>query len=328
MILASGVCVFAQQTPEVPPVPSPTIPKKVEYKAPVAVVAAPRGTVERSIAVDKKPTISMCVASGVVRVTGWDRDEVRALVDGGDFTFKVAERSAKGDQPSWIFIIGDPRAKGAVKPDECLSGDLIEIDVPRDASINIKGSPDETRINSVSKVKIETISGSIFARNVASGVSASTFEGAIIVERSKGPMMLASTSGAIVAFDLGQAETGDVFKAKTQGGTITLQSVTHRQVEVNTISGAVVYRGTLLGGGLYSFGSQNGRVTLNLPVTTGCKFNAWYGVGYFNTEIAAPNMVKSGPSATGQLGKTETGCTLTLKTTSGTLRIAADANSK
>jgi hypothetical protein len=311
----------AQET--VPPAPAPTV------RPTVRVVVAPRPKVadlpsEKRIAVDKRPAVSLCVASGSVRVNGWDREEVRAMVaGGGSVGFRIAEKSAVNGKPAWVFVVGFEEPKGAGS-EECLEGDLIELDVPRESAVNIKGGTGEIRVDSVGKVKIENISGGILLRNIASGISAVTFEGTILVERSGGQIALASTSGSIVAFDVAQSESGDVFKARTNSGTVTLQAVGHRQVEVNTISGALVFRGGLKAGGQYTFGSQNGPVQLTLASGSNCRVNAWYGAGAFKSEIPLVKPLKAGPSTTGQIGSEESGCNLYLKTTSGLLRIGTE----
>lgn len=312
--------VIAQKSP--PPAPLP--------KRPTVTVAGtdpfgPRGESERSLAVDPKPTISLCVSNGRVRVNGWDRDEIRALVDGGAVGFKIAEKAPKTAKPTWIFVLGfDPMAATIVAPDECVSGISIELDVPRGTSVNIKGRPDETRVESVGKVKVETISGNIVLRNIASGITATTYEGSVQAESSKGPISLTSTSGGIVALDLSQSETGDGFKARTNGGAISLQAVGHRQVEAGSISGGVFFRGTLQAGGQYTLGTQNGRVQLTLPADSACKLTAWQGVGAFSSELPLTSPVRSGPSTTGLLGKTANECAIYLKTTSGQIRINAE----
>ncbi len=317
-VFASGIVAVAQRTPQVSPV------------RPVIVSSTPGIPSEKFIDVDAKPTVSLCVSGGAVKVTGWDRDEIRAFVDGGGSVgFKVAERNPKTDKAAWVFVLGfDPQSKVAGKTEECLAGETIELDVPREASVNIKGSPEETRIESVGKVRVENITGNIVLRNIGSGAWATTYDGAIMIERSSGPITLTSTSGGIVAFDVGQREVGDAFKARSSSGSVTLQSVGYRQLDVSTISGQIVYRGKLLGGGQYTFGSQNARVLLTLPASSACKVNAWYGAGAFSSEIPLQNETKSGPGTTGQLGKGETNCSIYLKTTSGQLRIVTESPEK
>ncbi len=338
IVVLAGVSAFAQ-TPRTPAPTTTTTPKPkpapvvLTVEAPVAIRLRNGDSTEKSVEVERRSTVSLCVTSGDVRVNGWDRAEVRALVDGGSLEFRVAERDPKTEKPSWIFVVGNAPVRAGVKnagvkSDECLSGDLVELDIPRDAAITLRGSPSDTRVESVLKAKIENISGNIVVRNVTNGVFATTYEGGIMVERSRGPMTLTSASGGIVAFDVGQSETGDVFKARTNGGAVTLQSLEFRQVEASSITGGVVYRGKLLAGGQYSFGSQNGRVVLAVPANTVCRVNAWNGLGGFVSDVPLQNAVKNGQSTLGRLGNDDNGCSLSLKTTTGQLRISVGTSDK
>jgi hypothetical protein len=278
---------------------------------------------ERSIAVEEKVNISLCITQGNIRINGWDRKEVRALVkEGSQVGFKVAEKHPQTEKPVWIFVIGfDPQKTSLVKPDECLLGKEIELDVPRDANINLKSRQSEIRIESVRKVKLENLNGDIFLNGVSEGISATTFGGNIRVENSGGEMVLTSTSGNIVVFDVRQSEFGESFKAKTNSGAIMLEAVGHRQIETNTFTGATVFRGEIANSGQYGFGTQTGAIFLTLPENSLCKINAWYGFGAFNSEIALQNVVKKEQSLAAQLGTGETNCTINLRTFNGAIKI-------
>ncbi len=338
-VVLAGTSAFAQTPttkaprPTTPATPKPNPPVIVTVDPALAIRVRDGVSTEKSVEVERKSTVSLCVTSGDVRVNGWDRAEVRALVDGGSLEFRVAERDPKSDKPTWIFVVGNAPVRAGVRTtgvrnDECLSGESVELDIPRDAAVTLKGSPSDTRVESVLKAKIENISGNIVVRNVTNGVFATTYEGGIMVERSRGPMTLTSASGGIVAFDVGQGETGDAFKARSNGGAVTLQSLEFRQVEASSITGSVVYRGNLLAGGQYSFGSQNARVLLAIPPGSICRVNAWNGLGGFFSEVPLQNAAKNGQSTTGRLGNDENGCSLSLKTTTGQLRISVGTNEK
>ena len=58
-------------------------------------------------------------------------------------------------------------------PSECIWGEEIEIDVPFNSTVNIKGQETITTIDTVRKASVKTISGDITLRNVT--VTAVTF---------------------------------------------------------------------------------------------------------------------------------------------------------
>lgn len=327
--LFAGAHVLAQRAvsnPVTNPTPPPKpFPKPIPKTGETGRIAKNESDIpaEKSIAVEAKVNVSFCVMQGNIRIYGWDRNEVRALVkEGSQVGFKVAEKHPQTEKPVWIFVLGfDPQKTTSSKPEECLSGNEIELDVPRGAIINLKSRQSEIKIESVRKVRVENLSGDIFLNDITEGISATTFGGNIAVENSGGEMMLNSMSGNIVAFSARQSEFGESFKAKTNSGTITLEAVEHRQIETNTLTGATIFRGKIASGGQYGFGTQTGAIFLTLPENSVCKVNAWYSFGAFNSDIALQNIVQKNQSLTAQLGTGETNCTINLRTFNGAIRI-------
>ena len=281
---------------------------------------------EKSIATDAKVAIKLCVSEGKIKINGWERDEVRAFVnEGSEVGFKVLQKNRQSEKPAWIQVLGfDPsKTEGEVRPEECLFGDDIEIDVPRNATIVIRNIASETVISSVAKVSVENVGGDIFLSDIAQGIEAKNHEGGVTVEKSSGSISLSSIRGNILAFDVNPSEIGDIFKAKTSNGAIVLQKVEHRQMDVSSNSGSIKFDGEFLGGGQYNFGTQNGSILLTIPLASSCKFNAIYGYGSFNTEIPMQNIVKPPDakvqSLSGVIGKGD--ATITLRTITGSINI-------
>ena len=281
---------------------------------------------EKSIAVDTKVNVSLCVSSGKLKINGWDRNEIRAFANGSAVGFKVLQKSKQNSQPVWVMIVGfDTTKKQTVNGDECLSGDDIEIDVPRSATVDVKNDESETTINSVAKATVKNVGGNIYLNGIERGVDATAYEGDITVEKSGGSINLSGTTGNIIAFDLAPSDIGDTFKAKTNSGAITLQNIEHRQMEINSNSGAMRFTGEFQNGGQYRFGTQNGSILLAIPETSSCKISASYGFGAFSSELPLQNLVKNAlvnsktQSLSAQMGAGD--ATLNLTTYSGAIRI-------
>jgi hypothetical protein len=332
--LAALCCLSFQsisaQTPLPKPKPtvSPKMPLPRTYPTPPkeakkVVVNEADTPAEKAIATESKVNITLCVKEGNVRINGWDRDEIRAYVaNGSQVGFKIVQENPKTKKPVWVSVLGfEPRKTREIKPEECLSGSEIEIDVPRNASINLESRESAIKIESVAKVKVETLSGGIYLNNIAGGIDATTYEGDLMVEKSGGQMILGNTAGNIIALDVAPSEIGDIFKAKTNSGRITLKSVEHRQIETGTISGSTTFDGELLGGGQYIFSTQNGSIVLAASPESVCKINAWFGFGAFASEIPLINTLKKEQSLSAQIGAGEATCSLNLKTGSGVIRI-------
>ncbi len=316
MIFIGASFSFAQKPPK------PEIPKSPEK---VRKIIKNRGETpaEKSIAVDAGINITLCVSDGKLKINGWERNEIRAFVTGGSQVgFTVLEkRKAK---PVWVKVLGfDPTTNKETDAEECLAGDEIELDVPRNAIVNVKSNVSEMVIDSVGKVSVENGGGDVFLNNIGRGIEARTYEGDVTVENSSGAMSLFSTTGNIIAFDVSASEIGDIFKAKTSNGAVTLKNVGQRQIEASSNSGSINFNGEFLNGGQYSFGTSNGAIVLTIPQNSSCLINASYGYGAFAYELPLKNIEKNTPSKiqtlSAQMGDGD--CSLKLSTVSGAIRI-------
>ena len=327
LLLFSPFSFAYAQTPEVEPkiVVTPVKQKfKRKYKK---VTSGSETSAEKSIAVDSNVNISLCVSEGSLKINGWERNEIRAFIDkGGETGFKVLEKNKQSSKAVWVKVLGfDPTKNKETNADECLFGEEIELDVPRGATVNVKGQASETIIKSVGKVSVEIVGGDIFLSDIERDIYAKTYEGDVMVEKSGGAMTLMSTTGNIVAFDVAPGQSGDIFKAKTSSGAITLQSVEHRQMEIGSNSGSMKFVGEFQSGGQYTFGTSNGSILLAVPQNSSCKINASFGFGAFNSELPLQN-VKKNPNPTSKaqslsalLGSGD--ATVNLTTYSGAIRI-------
>jgi hypothetical protein len=330
LLFSFGVNFAVAQSPTPKPPPKPMPNQKIEIPKPNWKVRKKIKNdndtpAEKSIAVDANINISLCVSEGKLKINGWERNEIRAFVNGGSQVgFTILQK--KNANPVWVKVLGfDPttNTNKETNSDECLSGDEIELDVPRNATVNVKSSVSEMMISSVAKVTVENGGGDVFLYNIARGIEAKTYEGDVTVENSSGAMSLFSTTGNIIAFDVSPSEIGDIFKAKTSNGAIMLKNVGQRQIEANSNSGSINFNGDFLNGGQYSFGTSNGAITLNIPQNSSSNVNASYGFGAFSSEIPLLNVVKNSPSRVQNLSaQIGTGsATLKLTTVSGAIRI-------
>ncbi len=281
-------------------------------------------TNEKSIAVDAKVNVSLCVSKGKLKINGWERDEIRAYVGSSAVGFRVLQKNKQNNNAVWVMVVGfDTTKKPTVNGDECLNGADIEIDVPRGATVDVKNNESETMISSVAKATVKNVGGDIYLNDIERGVDATTYEGDVTVAKSGGAITLSSTTGNIVAFDLAPSDIGDTFKAKTNSGAITLQNIEHRQLEVNSNSGSMKFTGEFQNGGQYKFGTQNGSISLAIPAASSCKINAVYGYGKFDSEFKL-NIITENVSSKTQTIAAVMGAgdaTLNLTTYSGAIRI-------
>ncbi len=305
--------------PEKAPVPDKVLPVMPPHHAPMMA----GGATEKSLRVDSNLNLGLCVSEGTITVNSWKRNELRVFVhDGGKFDFKISQYNEKTGDPVWVNVLGvEPRKKMV---GDCLSGGEIEIDVPVNTTVKIKGQATTTTIDSVRKAYIQNAGGDITLRNITEGLMASTYEGDITVEESKGAVTLETATGNILVFDAGPSDIGDTLKAKTNGGMISLQKVEHRQIDVTSISGSVAYNGAILSGGSYTVTTSNGSIRMSIPPNSACTVSATYGYGRFESELPmkiSTENVQEGPVKT-VVGTLGTGGDAFLKLTSNNGSIA------
>ena len=280
---------------------------------------------EKSIKAAGDVNISLCVSSGSVKINGWERDEIRAFVDGGtNVGFRVLRQSKIDNAAAWVMILGfEPQSETNAGFDECLAGEAIELDVPRGASVTVKSRKSEVSISTIDKARVENLGGGIFLDHIARGIDATTYEGDVTAENSGGAISLTATNGNVFAADIAPVDGGDAFKAKTRSGAINLQSVAYRSIEVSSATGAISFSGSLLSGGVYSLSTTNGSIFLNIPENSSCVINANLGFGKFNTILPLVNIIKGGSAQVKKLnavmGRGE--AILNLTTYSGTIKM-------
>lgn len=315
----------AQTEPPVPPRPP------VADRWPRVIVRAPLPTMRNGVesdlkvAVDANVNLKFCVSEGDLKINGWDRDEIRVFVRSGrKVTARVLEKNQESGKASWVWLTsaGDEIVVGPAS--ECLSGKSMEIDVPRGTTLNVQGRSADVVIDTIKKVSIKIVEGNISLRNIPGGIAASALQGDLVVENSGGAIMLDSTTGNIFAYDVAPGQIGDLFRSKTNSGAISLQKVSHRQIEANTITGSVVFDGGFLAGGIYNFKTSNGSIGLTIPEASSCKIVASYGFGSFETAMPLKFIYRNEDTRAKNLAATlGTGesCNLNLTTTSGSISL-------
>lgn len=330
---ATGVITVAAQNVPPPKPPKTEVKPKPDKKADPPSAKAPeiperpsqyygRGTTEKAIAVDPNVNILIpCISEARVTVNGWQRDEIRVFIrNGSNVSFKVHEKSPKTGKPIWIVV----RSLGPAVMPECLSGERIDIEVPFGAQLKVAGKKSDMQVDSVKKVEIENADGSVALRNVSGGIFASTYRGNIRVENSSGQIALKTTTGNVIAFEVGPGQVGDVFKAGTSSGSITLQKVDHRQIEAKSVSGEVVFNGKFLMGGIYSFETTDGAMRFLIPEDSSCRVVASYGIGNITSqlpmEVQTRDVSSGGKSLRAVIGDGD--ATLKLTTNNGNITIA------
>lgn len=228
--------------------------------------------VERTTAADPKVVLSVCLGSGNITVRGWDRNQVHARMSDGmriEFQPSAANSSAQPKELSLGIDSGRPGLGN-----RCLPFGNLELDVPREATVNVQGGDTEISASGVAKISINTQSGAVTVERVTREVNVNTLGGEISVRNSKGSIKVHSVGGTIEVHDVGPNVAEDVCEVGNVGGEITLAQIAHSQVKLNTVGGDVSFSGALTRGGRYNFQTISGDLSLTLPSDSSFRLSA------------------------------------------------------
>jgi DUF4097 and DUF4098 domain-containing protein YvlB len=240
---------------------------------------APRDQqVERTSAATPDVVLSVCLGSGSLSVQAWDRNQVRvSSSDGLPIELRrPTGASNSGPARELTVVIGNMLSKSGSK---CLPFGDIQIDVPREANLQLQTRDANVSVSGGAGVYVVTQGGSVNVQRVTRLVAVSSIGGNISVQDSKASIKLHSVGGSIDVHGVAPNAAGDVCEAGTIGADITLAQISHGQVIVSTVSGDVSFSSSLTHGGRYSFQTIQGDVSLSLPADSSFRLNANLGSG-------------------------------------------------
>jgi DUF4097 and DUF4098 domain-containing protein YvlB len=233
--------------------------------------------VDTTVRLDRGGAVDLSLISGKIRVTGWDRPDVKisASIESGYLRFNanssrvslsVEDSDNNGRRGHGHNDVGDARydvsvPRGARLILEAVSGDVIS-----------KGSQGE--------IEATSVSGDVDVTDGVRTVSAESVSGSVHVAQVNGNLRTETVSGDLRAEDV----TGDV-EASTVSGSIRLVGIQSKDVRTESVSGDIVYTGTIEPSGRYSFESHSGTLRLNIPKGAGAQFSVETFSGDLSTDF-------------------------------------------
>ena len=156
----------------------------------------------------------------------------------------------------------------------CLPFGNLELEVPREATVNVQGGDSEINASGVARVSINTHGGAVTVEGVTGAVDVNTLGGEITVVNSQGAIKVHSVGGDIEVHDVRPRAPEDVCEVGNVGGDITLAQISHHQVKINTVGGDVNFNSALARGGRYNFQTISGDLSLTLPPDSSFRLSA------------------------------------------------------
>lgn len=236
----------AQTRPPTPPrAPRPPRPSHGWFDSDEGRVAR----IDTTLAFSANGSVDLSLMSGSIRVSAWNRDQVRVVAtatNGATLDFDASgshvdlgihnSRSDEGGSANYDVTV----PAGARLTLSAISGSITAAGVRGGIDANSVSGPVDVR-DAAASVAIESVSGSVIASGVAGDVKVETVSGAIEV---------ANVSGTVSA--------GDV------SGSIDLSNTRGTRVRANSVSGAITYAGALNPAGRYELETHSGRTILRL----------------------------------------------------------------
>ena len=242
---------------------------------PLPAVAQGRTQIDTTVRLDPQGTVDLSLISGRIRVTAWDRPDVRvsATTDG-------TQRLRFDASPARVTLtIEHDRTRGRHG-----GGDVrYDVTVPRGARLNLETvSGDISATGTQGEIDASSVSGDVDVTGGARSVNVESVSGSVRVSQVNGNLRAESVSGGVRA----EGVTGTV-EASTVSGMISLVNIQSRDVRTESVSGSILYTGSIDAGGKYDFESHSGTLRLNVPRATGAHVSVETFSGDVETDFPA-----------------------------------------
>jgi len=233
--------------------------------------------IDTTVRLDRGGAVDLSLISGRMRVTGWDRQDVKisASIESGMLRFSsnssrvslsVEDSDNEGHRGRRHNNVGDAR---------------YEVSVPRGSRLILEAvSGDINSSGSQGEIEASSVSGDVDVTDGARTVSAEAVSGSVHAARITGNLRSETVSGELRVENV----AGDV-EASSVSGDIRLIGIQSKDVRAETVSGDIVYTGTIEPSGRYGFESHSGTLRLNIPRGAGAQFSVETFSGDLSTDF-------------------------------------------
>lgn len=208
--------------------------------------------VDQSLKVDPNGTVRIDVIAGDVSVIGWDKPEVRVVGDIPNskehFVFTSDGDDTRIEVESKHGFWGGKNGGSA----------SIKVYCPANSTIRSDGASTSFRIQGVrGSIDVSTMSGNIDLEGGDGKVELESVSGDVTVNEAKGKLNLASVSGDVIADVI-----ASFFEAQTVSGDITARIGTSEQVELESVSGDIDLKFSLVNDGRLDADTVSGDIDI------------------------------------------------------------------
>jgi DUF4097 and DUF4098 domain-containing protein YvlB len=221
--------------------------------------------IDTTVRLDRGGAVDLSLISGKIRVTGWDRADVKisASIESGLLRF-----TANSSRVSLSVDDSDEGGRRGRRHNNV--GDArYDVSVPRGTRLILEAvSGDVTSKGSQGEIEATSVSGDVDVTDGVRTVSAESVSGSVHAAQVNGNLRSETVSGDLRAENV----TGDT-EASSVSGNIRLVGIQSKDVRTETVSGDIIYSGTIEPSGRYGFESHSGTLRLNIPRGAGAQFS-------------------------------------------------------
>lgn len=211
-----------------------------------------RSQIDTVVPLERGGTVDLTIISGRIRVTGWDRQDVKV--------------SATIDRGFVRMDAGMSRVRLSVEGDRGRAGEAVfELSVPRGTRLIMNSvSGDLSSSKTLGEVNAESVSGDIEVSDVLRRLTIQSVSGSQQITNVAGDVRSGAVSGRIEMDQI----TGDI-EAESVSGRVVMLDIRSKFVKAGSVSGRVAFAGPIDPAGRYEFESHSGSIRLALPDDTG-----------------------------------------------------------
>jgi len=230
--------------------------------------------IDTTVRLDRGGSVDLSIISGRIRVTGWDRSDVKisATIEDGYLRFSAnSSRVTLG--------VDDEGRRG--RHNNHIGDARYEVSVPRGARLILEAvSGDVSAKGSQGEIEASSVSGDVDVSDGVRTVSVESVSGSAHAAQVNGNLRAETVSGDLRVENV----TGDV-EASTVSGEIRLIGIQSKDVRTESVSGSLTYTGTIEPTGRYGFESHSGTINLNIPRNAGAQFSVETFSGGVNADF-------------------------------------------
>ena len=244
-----------------------------------------RTQIDTTVRLDRGGAVDLSLISGRIRVTGWDRQDVKvsASIDRGTLRF-----DANSSRVTLSVDEADDRGYGHHNVGDA----RYDVSVPRGSRLILEAvSGDVTASGSQGEIEATSVSGDVDVSGGVGEVSVESVSGSVHAAQINGNLRAESVSGDARV----ETVSGNV-EASSVSGNIRLIDVKSKDVRSETVSGNIIYTGSIDPGGKYSFEAHSGNIRLTIPPGAGAHFSA----ETFSGDISSPDFPVVVPPRSGR----------------------------